>query len=146
MISQWWPQLNPHIEKYGCLWMSYLWYGWKFGGHQWQAAQIVALYRKHVNAGWITENCWVKRPDEILEDIDVPCQEDMREVPLEWEPPHPKAKVVAHVMYQAPRPETEGHWQHWMATDGCGHVTYDPWGHSRTYQVGEPTRRVVALV
>ena len=30
MISQRWPQLNPHIEKYGCLWMSYLWYGRKW--------------------------------------------------------------------------------------------------------------------
>jgi hypothetical protein len=141
MILQTDSRLNAQINASGCYWMSLLWWGNKLAGREYDPDEIELLYKWHVDSDWMRPNLYIQRPDEILRDVGVTMPGWLGEVATEWQPPDGK-RGIEILYFEMPRTPA-GVWGHFVAGDGHGHVTYDPWGVSKTATLGDLTRRYV---
>jgi len=118
--------------------MSILFLGNKYTGFQLSTKKINDLYDYCIDAGWMDEECYINDADAIFgetglhtlfhdkhEDPWILCRDDEIEI----------------LRFQI------GHWKHFVAGDGHGHVAYDPYGTSRAVREGElRDKRIFDLV
>jgi len=138
MILQTDSRLIVPINKYGCYFMSILFLGNKYTGYQLSTRKINNFYDYCVDSGWMDAECFINDADGIFaemglhtrfhdkhEDPWILCRDDEIEI----------------LRYQI------GHWKHFVAGDGHGHVAYDPYGISRAVREGElRDKRIFDLV
>lgn len=122
--------MRPEIQEYGCYYMSIAWHAAR------QKPRIVfsvnilnEAYTDIVDEGWMLDDCYVKRPDKIFDYFGVAMEyRGKREAgyicaPTELE--------INQWFYRLKN------WHHFVAGDGRGHTTYDPWGISTTATAGD---------
>jgi hypothetical protein len=124
------------IREYGCYLMCLLWLGNKLNNVPLSASLISEdLYVKYQKHGWMDEECFIKQPVKILNDLGVDVT-TVRKVPADHEP-----LGRLEILYFR-HAELGGHF---VAGDGHGNVTYDPWGVSRAATEGTlESKRVFA--
>lgn len=110
--------MRLEIKKYGCYYFALVWLGW------WRTNLSVSadllnegLYLLLQKKGWMDENCFIKRPDKILQWMGVDVT-GVRKEPSNYRP--------------KPNELCIGQWKHEhdmshfvVMRDGC--VVYDPW-------------------
>lgn len=130
MILQWDSRLNREINRYGCYYMSLLWWVNKKTGYQFDPKEILRLYGVFIDREAMEKDCYIKDPCGILSYLGL----EVRGV-----------EVVGHSQatedgqFEVLYFERSSHGRvipHFTAGDGHGHVTYDPWGESRTVSDG----------
>jgi len=141
MILQRDRRLNSNIQKYGCYFMSILWHINRLRNIALDDSVIESFYEEAVRLGYMGETCWIRDPDGIFAlgglqtkytQEHAPstrvCADDEIEI-LKWV--HPDG---------SPR-------SHFVAGDGLGNTTYDPWGVSRAATEGRlESKRIFKLV
>ena len=138
MILQTDKRLVESINKWGCYYMGILFLGNRYTGYQFDTKKINDLFDYCIDSGWMDDECYINDADAIFmelglhtrfhdkhEDAWILCRDDEIEI----------------LRYQI------GHWKHFVAGDGHGHVAYDPMGASRAVREGElRDKRIFDLV
>lgn len=138
MILQRDKRLNRQINKYGCYFMSLLFLGNKRSNYALSVDKIEELYDFFVMEDYMDEECFIKRPVEILQFLGHPAKsvaytENMTMTAddgiLHFERVVGRGRIISH----------------FVAGDGHCHVAYDPWGVSKTVAEGELRSRRIFL-
>ena len=128
MILQTDPRLVNNINQYGCYFMSILFLGNKYTGFKLGTKKINDLYSYCVDCGWMDEGCYINDADGIFAELGLHTRfHDKHEAPWIC----CRDNEIEILRFQI------GHWKHFVAGDGHGHVAYDPWGVSRAVREGE---------
>jgi len=129
--------VNP-INKWGCYFLSILFLGNKYTGYQLGTKKINNFYDYCVDSGFMDESCYINDADGIFAEMGLHTRfHDKHEDPWIL----CRDNEIEILRYQI------GHWKHFCAGDGHGHVAYDPYGISRAVREGElRDKRIFDLV
>lgn len=135
MILQKDSRLNTAINKYGCYFMSLLWWVNKKVGYEFDPREISRLYNIFIDREDMRRDCFVHRPKRILSYLGLEVEEVTKtgysqkclegQFEILYFERSSKGRIIPH----------------FVAGDGEGHVTYDPWGESRTVREGVLTSK-----
>jgi hypothetical protein len=133
MIRQDDSRLNINIQKYGCYFMSILYFVNKYDNFGFSADIINGLYVHFVTREYMTDTCFVLNPEAIFEELGLPVEmvflDGSHRIP-------PEAQVLEDE-FEILFFKREGHHGHFVAGDGFGNVAYDPAGNSLSVRHGE---------
>lgn len=129
MILQRDKRLNENIQKYGCYFMSLLFLANKFKNYLLSAQKIEELYDFFVLEHWMDEDCFVKKPKEIMNFLGMKTKKVIKSFDL-------VSKAPYELLYFQRTKASGRIVPHFTAGDGLCNVTYDPWGTSRTVAEG----------
>ena len=110
--------------------MCLLWYANRIVRFEFDTDMIDTLYHLFVKNEWMEADCYIKAPDAILGyfGIDATVKRESARYfcgPKEFE----ILKFMVGTVHG-------GTWNHFVAGDGAGHTTYDPYGMSRAVREG----------
>ncbi len=120
------------IQEYGCYYMSLLYFANKYTNCQLGFPFINELYDISKKLDYISEANLVKFPDRILRKLGL-LTVYLGHLPASYVC-KPDEFEILHFKW-IDKKGVEHH--HFVAGDGKGHVTYDPWGFSATVANGE---------
>ena len=125
-------RMRFEIQKWSCYYFSLVWWGW-FKNNITVSAEMLndSLYYLFQKKGWMTDTCFINRPDEILR----------------WMGVNVKGVSKESIIYQPKKTDVViGQWKfgdemsHFVAMRD-GHVVYDPWwskeGGSKSVREGK---------
>jgi hypothetical protein len=125
MILQRDERLKPEIHHNGCYLMSILFMVNKYTNFSFSADLINHIYVKLLGRGWMENDCTILNPEAIFRYLELPVRyTDRHEPPTRICGPN----EFEILLWSYP----ERGWLHFVAGNGCGITTYDPWGVSMT--------------
>ena len=125
MILQTNSKLLPAIQQYGCGYMVCAWYaiicrGWEID----DVRELNDKYKTAVSIGAMTDNCFVQDWTLLMRIVGLDAEYTGRH--------EPKDRIC-----QTGEIEILRFPGHFVAGNGRGEVTYDPWGRSYAVQTGQ---------
>lgn len=141
MILQRDRRLNAAINAYGCYFMTILWHLNRLRNIAFDDSVIETYYAEAVRSGYMTETCWILNPDGIF---------GLGGLRTAYTQEHaPPTRVCADNEIEILKwvhPDASPH-SHFVAGDGMGNTTYDPWGVSRAATEGRlESKRIFKLL
>lgn len=132
MISQNHPQLMAPANEYGCYLMSIAWHLWAQGVKEWTTDLLNAFVTSCIEHDYCTPQLFVNVPSGcfFVGGLKVSYRD-------EWTSRDYRCRPDELEILRWTRPRPDGEWVHFVAGNGRGVVTYDPWhGGARTVRDG----------
>lgn len=131
MILQKDSRLREIIQSRGCYFMSILFMANKYTRIELCTERIESIYHAFIFHKWMDENCYIRDPASIFGFLGLNVTY-RKEGPFYFCAKN-EFEFSCFVVETA-----EGKsWTHFVCGDGCGHVTYDPYGVSRAVREGK---------
>lgn len=128
-------KLRSHIQKSGCYMMSLIWHAVRFSNRNMNAELINQIYLYFILHDWMEEDCFIKKPGEIIAFV------SGKEIEyLGW---NDAGYQCVGDEFEILRFQHPDYGAHFVAGDGSGLVTYDPY---QTKYGGSATVRYGSLV
>jgi hypothetical protein len=126
MILQTNPALPEIIRKYGCGLMCIIWHSARLSGCTISGiADILDIYNESVSHGAMDANCFIRNWDAVFSAAGLGTEYTGRHEPADRDCRGTEIEILRFP-------------GHFVAGDGRGNVTYDPWGVSRA--ISQPMR------
>lgn len=122
------------IGSEGCYFLSIVYLAEKILKER---VDVLELYDVSVYAGIMEPDCFVNKPEKLLQ-LMVPGKWEVVKVNLEYELQPEDLEIVRYE-----RPTTGKMWTHFVVGDGAGGVEYDPLGESLCVSQGRRVSRRV---
>lgn len=142
MIFQTTSGIRHEVREFGCYYMSILWHAARMDpeGVFLTVHDINhVVYAKFLQEGWMNKDCYVMYPEKMFGYLG-------RKVVYKGKFPNDRVCADGEIEILKWELPSRG-WVHFVAGDGFGNVTYDPWGISETATRGRlHSKRIFEVV
>ena len=133
MILQTNPALPEAIRKYGCGLMAVIWHAARLGACTISGiADVLNIYTAAIECGAMDANCYIYEWDAVFMCAGLSTKYTGRH---ELPSVHCRAEQIEILRYPA----------HFVAGNGSGATTYDPWGKSHAATLPLKSKRIFTL-
>lgn len=127
MILQTYEILNEQINKYGCYFMSILFFANKYKDYPLNGSLINSLYRTFIIRKYMDMDCYIKEPEKMFAYFGLFVKYTGKHEPVNRICDNREIEILMFKL---------GRWRHFCAGTGNGMVAYDPMGCSRCAREG----------